>query len=160
MVLAQKAHPMRHPTCDEMHTVLPWWYCMSTVSMQLPSASSHRYFMVPSSLDTCFRATVGAVIQHVSASWTRRGLDRSVISSKERTPRCSHVKTCRARNAGCPIPLKKEVSSPSVMDLMSVINSLLGVIPCAAYGRYKIRPCRASGATASRRRPRCPRPAG
>ena len=59
MVEAQKAHPIRHPTWEEMHTVLPWWYCMSTVSMQLPSDSSQRYLMVPSNRDTCLRATCG-----------------------------------------------------------------------------------------------------
>ena len=55
--------------------------------MQLPSESSHRYLMVPSSLDTCFRATLGTVRKHCSASFCRRALDRSLISSKEVTPR-------------------------------------------------------------------------
>ena len=62
IVDAQKAHPIRQPTCEETQTVLPWWYCMTTVSMQLPSSSCHRYFTVPSSLETCLRATEGAVI--------------------------------------------------------------------------------------------------
>ena len=37
--------------------------------MQLPSANSHKYLTVPSSFEVCFRATVGAVMKHVSASW-------------------------------------------------------------------------------------------
>ena len=123
MVLAQNAQPMRQPTCDEMHTVLPWWYCISTVSMQLPSDSSHRYLMVPSSRDSCFRATVGAVIKQRSASFSRSGLERFVMSSKDVTPRCSHVKTCLARNAGSPSSLRKQASSCWVMDLISVIKA-------------------------------------
>ena len=90
--------------------------------MQLPSANSHKYLTVPSSFEVCFRATVGAVMKHVSASWARSGLDKSVISSKERTPRCSQVNTCLARKAGCPIFLKKSASWRSVMDLMSVMQ--------------------------------------
>ena len=74
--------------------------------MQLPSASSQRYLMVPSSRETCFRATVGAVMKHCSASWVRRGLERSVIPSKDVMPRCSQVNTCRARKAGWPRALK------------------------------------------------------
>ena len=55
--------------------------------MQLPSPSSHRYLMVPSSWDTCLRATLGTVRKQVSFSFSRSDLDRSVISSKEVTPR-------------------------------------------------------------------------
>ena len=60
---------------------------MSTDSTQLPSDSSHRYLMVPSSLDTCFRATWGGVRKASWESFSRSALDRSVISSKEVTPR-------------------------------------------------------------------------
>ena len=114
---------MRQPTWEEMHTVLPWWYCISTVSMQLPSDSSHRYLMVPSSRDSCLRATTGAVIKHRPFSFSRRDLERLVISSKEAAPRCSHVKTCLARNAGSPSSFRNWESSCWVMDLISVIKA-------------------------------------
>ena len=63
----------------------------------------HRYLTVPSSRDTCLRATWGAVIIArlrqllPQVPWTG-------WSSHQRrsTPRCSHVKTCPPRKAGCP----------------------------------------------------------
>ena len=60
MVEAQKAQPWRQPTCVEMHTVLPWWYCITTVSTALPSERPQRYFTVPSWAETCLRSTCGA----------------------------------------------------------------------------------------------------
>ena len=45
--------------------------------------------MVPSSLDSCFRATLGGVSRHWFFSFSRRLLDRSDIWSKEVTPRYS-----------------------------------------------------------------------
>ena len=60
--------------------------------MQLPSGSCHRYFMVPSSLETCFRATTGGG-DDTSApgrASARRALGRSVISSKEADAPVSH----------------------------------------------------------------------
>ena len=90
MVEAQKAQPMRQPTWEEMHTVLPYWYRMSTDSTQLPSESFHKYFTVPSREETCLRSTVGGHRRQISASLARRALGRSVISSKERTPLPSH----------------------------------------------------------------------
>ena len=122
MVEAQNAHPIRHPTWEEMHTVLPWWYCMSTVSMQLPSPISQRYLMVPSSRDTCFRATLGAVMKQVSFSFSRRGLERFVIPSKSVTPRWSQVNTCLPRKAGSPRDWRKAVISGNVCDFKSVMG--------------------------------------
>ena len=63
MVDAQNLQPIGQPTSAEMQTVLPWWYCMRTVSMQLPSRSSQRYLTVPSSLEICLRATVGLLMK-------------------------------------------------------------------------------------------------
>ena len=102
--------------------MLPWWYCMSTVSMQLPSESSHRYLMVPSSRETCLRATLGAVMTQVPFSFSRRALDRFVISSKDVTPRWSQVNTCLPRKAGSPRDWRKPVISGSVMDFRSVMG--------------------------------------
>lgn len=59
MVDAQNLQPIGQPTSEEMQTVLPWWYCMTTDSTQLPSRSLQRYLIVPSSLEICLRATVG-----------------------------------------------------------------------------------------------------
>lgn len=59
MVDAQKRHPMRQPTCEEMQTVLPCLYFITTASTQLPSASPNRYLTVPSIADTSLRSTVG-----------------------------------------------------------------------------------------------------
>ena len=75
-------HPIRHPTWEEMHTVLPW-YCMSTVSMQLPIGQA---IQVPSNRDTCLRATWGAVVKQYSPCSFRRDLERLVIPSKFVTP--------------------------------------------------------------------------
>ena len=63
MVDAQNLQPIGQPTSEEMQTVLPWWYCMTTDSTQLPSRSFQRYLIVPSSLEICLRATVGAVMK-------------------------------------------------------------------------------------------------
>ena len=52
---------------------------MSTVSMQLPSDSSQRYLIVPSSRDTCLRATTGAVIVYSAASFSRSGFGTLII---------------------------------------------------------------------------------
>ena len=68
--------------------------------MQLPSASCHRYFMVLSSFETCFRATTGGVMPPAWSILARRALGTSVISSVEATPRLSHWKSCLPRNAG------------------------------------------------------------
>ena len=122
MVEAQKAHPIRHPTWEEMHTVLPWWFCIETVLMQLPSASSQRYLMVPSSFDTCFRATLGAVRMQVSFSFSRRDLERFVIPSKSVTPRWSQVNTCLPRKAGSPRDWRNAVISGNVSDFKSVMG--------------------------------------
>ena len=77
--------------------------------------------MVPSSLETCFRATVGTVSRHCSFSFSRRGLERLLISSKEVTPRWSHVKICFPRKAGSPIAFISAVSSSGVRDFKSII---------------------------------------
>ena len=90
--------------------------------MQLPSASSHRYFMVPSSLDTCFRATLGTVRMQVSHSFSRRDLERLVISSKDVAPRWSQVNTCLPRKAGSPRDWRKAVISGNVSDFKSVMG--------------------------------------
>ena len=91
---------------------------MSTDSTQLPSDSSHRYLMVPSSRDTYFLATWGGVRKAREDSFSRSALDRSVISSKEETPRYSQWKICLARKAGSPCSFSQAVSPYRVMDLM------------------------------------------
>ena len=63
--------------------------------------------MVPSSRDTCLRATLGAVMKQVSVSFSRRGLERFVISSKSVAPRWSQVNTCLPRKAGSPRELEQ-----------------------------------------------------
>lgn len=70
---------------------------MTTVSTALPSARPQRYFIVPSSAETCFLSTLGGVRKKRSASLARRGLERFVISSKLSAPRPSQVKICFAR---------------------------------------------------------------
>ena len=91
--------------------------------MQLPSANSHKYLMVPSCLDTCFRATFGTVRVNSLFSLSRRSLGRFVISSKEVTPLWSQVKTCLPRNAGWPMAFRAFVISGRVMDFKSRIVS-------------------------------------
>ena len=91
--------------------------------MQLPSESSHRYFMVPSCWETCFRATLGTVRIHSAASWSRRVLGRLVISSKERAPLWSQVNTCLPRKAGWPMDLSTSVISCRDRDFKSIIKS-------------------------------------
>ena len=61
--------------------------------MQLPSGNSQRYFTVPSAWDTCFLATAGPLRKNRSPSLSRRDLDMSLISWKERTPRWSQANT-------------------------------------------------------------------
>ena len=139
MVEAQKAQPIRQPTWEEMQTVFPWWYCIRTDSMQLPSASSQRYFTVPSSLEVCFRATTGGVRRQVSRSFSRRGLERFVISSKLSAPFWSQEKSCLPRKAGSPRERSMSVISCWVMDRMSFM--LL-----SSCGRCKSRLSPAAGA--------------
>ena len=79
--------------------------------------------MVPSRADTCFRATWGRVIRHSAASFSRRDLERLVISSKEPAPRWSQRKSCLARKAGSPRSFSQAASSGWVMDLMSVMDA-------------------------------------
>ena len=120
-VEAQKAQPMRQPTWEEIQTVFPWWYCIKTDSMQFPSASSQRYFTVPSSREVCFRAIFGGVrVQH-SFSFSRSGLERFVISSQLSAPFWSQLKSCLPRKAGSPNSRRSSVSSGRVMDRMSFI---------------------------------------
>ena len=59
--------------------------------------------MVPSNLDSCFRATVGTVMRQVWESLHRSAFARLLISSKDLAPRCSQVNTCFARKDGSPI---------------------------------------------------------
>ena len=99
---AQNTQPILHPTWLDTQTVFPCLYRIKTVSIQFPSKSRHRYFMVPSAWDTCFRSTVGTVKRHCSLSISRRDLGRSLISSKDSTPRWSQRNTCAARNLGRP----------------------------------------------------------
>ena len=89
--------------------------------MQLPSASSQRYLMVPSLADTCFRAALGTVRAQVSPRRSRRERGRLDISSKEVTPRLSQEKTCFPRKAGSPMLWRNARSSGRVMDLISVM---------------------------------------
>ena len=44
--VAQNPHPIAHPTWLLTHTVTRSGYSISTVSIRLPSCSSHRYFTV------------------------------------------------------------------------------------------------------------------
>ena len=51
-----------------------------------PSATGRTASMcVPSAWDTCFLATAGPLRKNLSPSFSRRDLDMSLISSKERT---------------------------------------------------------------------------
>ena len=92
---------------------------MTTDSTQLPSRSFQRYLIVPSSFETCLRATEGAVMSYSPSSFLRRGLERFVMASKLTAPRCSQVKTCFARNFGSPMAANASCISASVMDLRS-----------------------------------------
>ena len=49
---AQKAHPILHPTCEDMHAEYPCSYFIRTLSIAFPSIVLKRNFLVPSSLSS------------------------------------------------------------------------------------------------------------
>ena len=99
---AQKRQPMRQPTCEEIHTELPWWY-------------------VPSICDTCTRSAVSAVRRQFSFNVFLKLSGRFVICSKSVTSFwCSHWYTCDARNFFSPSCSKYASSCASSIDLISI----------------------------------------
>ena len=81
--LAQKRHPMAHPTCVEMQSVLRRDPPISTVSTFWPSPSSNRNFMVGPWRDFVRSTGARALRRARPASSARNDRDRLVISSKD-----------------------------------------------------------------------------
>ena len=64
--------------------LFPCLYIISTLSMQLPSASPKRYFIVPSSFETSFLRTSGRWYDAAARSLALVALPMLVITSGER----------------------------------------------------------------------------
>jgi hypothetical protein len=96
MVEAQKAQPIRQPTCVEMQRVFPCLQRIKTLSMHSPSYRRNKYLTVPSMAEVSFFSTCGSVYTHRSLKSARRLLGKEDISSKG-TPPCKKEKSCAAR---------------------------------------------------------------
>ena len=95
--VAQKVHCSGQPTCVEMQAVSLSPCFISTDSTDSPSRSFHRNFLVPSA-DFCSRARTGKAKSSFSASFSRSGFDRFVISSGSSACFCQiHWHICPAR---------------------------------------------------------------
>ena len=79
---AQKAHPIRQPTCEEMQTDQPNLYFIRTDSTRLSSGSLNRYFLVPSSLEIWISTGSGTVMYASFESFSLSAFERSVICEK------------------------------------------------------------------------------
>ena len=123
---AQNLHPILQPTCEDMHTEFPCLYFISTLSMTLPSSSAKRYFLVPSSFDTCTSSFFNEMSIALSFNTCMNFL--KYWSSHQSFPHASHESTHISASHGISFPpsdMINSVSSSIFIDLMSVSCSFI-----------------------------------
>ena len=110
--VAQKAHPMAQPACEEAQTARRSLLGMPTHSTETLSGKRRRYFRLPSAETWRATSSTPPRLQR-SASCALRDFGRFDICSKELTF-FSHIHSsiCLARNFGCPSSSRRERSCP------------------------------------------------
>lgn len=103
LAVAQKAHPILQPTCEDIHAVYLFPSLRITASIRSPSESSNRNLTVPSRADLRTSITLRVVNIPISDSFSLSATDISVMSLiSSHFLWCTHLYICMPRNLGIP----------------------------------------------------------
>ena len=99
--VAQKVHPIAHPTCDDTHTVVRLQCRITTVSTRSPSQSRTASLVVSPSCDSSRASTCDE--ETTNCDWSRalaaEGRDLSSTADVQCSPASSHEQTSGCRSS-------------------------------------------------------------